>query len=98
MNLGIQDAFNLGWKLAAEVNGWAPEGLRDSYYTDRHPVAEDVLRGLGNRADHGLGCRRTKASDCRARLFVAVLWLQCKGRLTRRLRAFREAPFSRSFA
>jgi 2-polyprenyl-6-methoxyphenol hydroxylase-like FAD-dependent oxidoreductase len=30
LNLGIQDAFNLGWKLAAEVNGWAPEGLLDN--------------------------------------------------------------------
>ncbi len=43
LNLGIQDAFNLGWKLAAEVNGWAPEGLLDSYHTERHPVASDVL-------------------------------------------------------
>jgi 2-polyprenyl-6-methoxyphenol hydroxylase-like FAD-dependent oxidoreductase len=43
LNLGIQDAFNLGWKLAAAVNGWAPDGLLDSYYTERHPVAEDVL-------------------------------------------------------
>jgi 2-polyprenyl-6-methoxyphenol hydroxylase-like FAD-dependent oxidoreductase len=43
LNLGIQDAFNLGWKLAAEVNGWAPEGLLDSYHTERRPVAEDVL-------------------------------------------------------
>jgi 2-polyprenyl-6-methoxyphenol hydroxylase-like FAD-dependent oxidoreductase len=43
LNLGIQDAFNLGWKLAAEVNGWAPEGLLDSYHTERHPVADDVL-------------------------------------------------------
>ena len=34
LNLGIQDAFNLGWKLAAAVNGWAPEGLLDSYHTD----------------------------------------------------------------
>ena len=41
LNLGIQDAFNLGWKLAAEVNGWAPEGLLDSYETERLPVAED---------------------------------------------------------
>jgi rifampicin monooxygenase len=45
LNLGIQDAFNLGWKLAAEVGGWAPEGLLDSYHTERHPVAEDVLNG-----------------------------------------------------
>ncbi|HEY8113484.1 MAG TPA: rifampin monooxygenase [Actinomycetes bacterium] len=43
LNLGIQDAFNLGWKLAAEVNAWAPEGLLDSYHTERHPVAADVL-------------------------------------------------------
>jgi rifampicin monooxygenase len=43
LNLGIQDAFNLGWKLAAEANGWAPEGLLDSYHTERHPVAADVL-------------------------------------------------------
>jgi 2-polyprenyl-6-methoxyphenol hydroxylase-like FAD-dependent oxidoreductase len=43
LNLGIQDAFNLGWKLGAEVDGWAPEGLLDSYHTERHPVAADVL-------------------------------------------------------
>jgi 2-polyprenyl-6-methoxyphenol hydroxylase-like FAD-dependent oxidoreductase len=43
LNLGIQDAFNLGWKLAAEVNGWAPAGLLDSYHSERHPVAADVL-------------------------------------------------------
>ncbi|MYT20730.1 NAD(P)-binding protein [Streptomyces sp. SID7760] len=43
LNLGIQDAFNLGWKLAAEIAGWAPEGLLDSYHSERHPVAADVL-------------------------------------------------------
>ncbi|MEU6644253.1 rifampin monooxygenase [Saccharomonospora sp. NPDC046836] len=43
LNLGIQDAFNLGWKLAAAVDGWAPEGLLDSYHTERHPVAAAVL-------------------------------------------------------
>jgi rifampicin monooxygenase len=43
LNLGLQDAFNLGWKLAAEINGWAPEGLLDTYHTERHPVAADVL-------------------------------------------------------
>jgi 2-polyprenyl-6-methoxyphenol hydroxylase-like FAD-dependent oxidoreductase len=43
LNLGIQDAFNLGWKLAAEVNGWAPEDLLDTYHTERHPVAAGVL-------------------------------------------------------
>jgi 2-polyprenyl-6-methoxyphenol hydroxylase-like FAD-dependent oxidoreductase len=44
LNLGVPDAFNLGWKLAAEVNGWAPEGLLDSYHTERHPVGARVLR------------------------------------------------------
>ncbi|MGY4102920.1 rifampin monooxygenase [Nocardia sp. R16R-3T] len=43
LNLGIQDAFNLGWKLAAAVDGWAPVGLLDSYETERHPVGADVL-------------------------------------------------------
>lgn len=43
LNLGIQDAFNLGWKLAAEVTGWAPTGLLETYGTERRPVAEDVL-------------------------------------------------------
>ncbi|MGY1498934.1 rifampin monooxygenase [Streptomyces sp. QTS52] len=43
LNLGIQDAFNLGWKLAAEIAGQAPEGLLDSYHTERHQVAADVL-------------------------------------------------------
>jgi 2-polyprenyl-6-methoxyphenol hydroxylase-like FAD-dependent oxidoreductase len=43
LNLGVQDAVNLGWKLAAEVAGWAPAGLLDSYHTERHPVAADVL-------------------------------------------------------
>ncbi|WP_374770982.1 rifampin monooxygenase [Streptomyces sp. NBC_01463] len=43
LNLGVQDAFNLGWKLAATVNGWAPDGLLDSYHTERHPVGAAVL-------------------------------------------------------
>ncbi|MFF3676211.1 rifampin monooxygenase [Streptomyces sp. NPDC002120] len=43
LGLGVQDAFNLGWKLAAEVNGWAPEGLLDSYHAERHPVGAAVL-------------------------------------------------------
>lgn len=43
LNLGVQDAFNLGWKLAAEVHGWAPEGLLDSYHSERHPVGAAVL-------------------------------------------------------
>ncbi|MEV7420966.1 FAD-dependent monooxygenase [Streptomyces sp. NPDC089919] len=43
MNLGVQDAFNLGWKLAAAVAGWAPADLLDTYEAERHPVAARVL-------------------------------------------------------
>ncbi|SDS92074.1 FAD-dependent monooxygenase [Actinoplanes derwentensis] len=43
LNLGLQDAVNLGWKLAATVRGWAPQGLLDTYETERRPVAERVV-------------------------------------------------------
>ncbi|MCQ4212553.1 FAD-dependent monooxygenase [Streptomyces longispororuber] len=43
LNMGVQDAVNLGWKLASVVRGRAPEGLLDSYHAERHPVAERVL-------------------------------------------------------
>ncbi|MFE3059039.1 FAD-dependent monooxygenase [Nocardia sp. NPDC059239] len=43
LNLGLQDTVNLGWKLAAEIRGWAPEGLLDTYESERHPVAERVV-------------------------------------------------------
>jgi 2-polyprenyl-6-methoxyphenol hydroxylase-like FAD-dependent oxidoreductase len=42
LNTGIQDALNLGWKLAATVRGWAPDGLLDSYQSERQPVAKRV--------------------------------------------------------
>jgi 2-polyprenyl-6-methoxyphenol hydroxylase-like FAD-dependent oxidoreductase len=43
LNLGIGDAVNLGWKLAATVAGWAPEGLLDTYTSERHPIGAWVL-------------------------------------------------------
>ena len=43
LNLGIGDAVNLGWKLAAAVQGWAPEGLLDTYTSERHPIGAWVL-------------------------------------------------------
>ncbi|MDQ0402124.1 monooxygenase [Streptomyces sp. NPDC000349] len=42
LNTGLQDAMNLGWKLAAVVNGWAPPGLLDSYDAERRPVGQSV--------------------------------------------------------
>jgi 2-polyprenyl-6-methoxyphenol hydroxylase-like FAD-dependent oxidoreductase len=43
LNVGLGDAFNLGWKLASHVNGQAPLTVLDTYHTERHPVAERAL-------------------------------------------------------
>ncbi|NIH86916.1 FAD-dependent monooxygenase [Amycolatopsis granulosa] len=43
LNLGVQDAVNLGWKLAAAVHGWASDDLLDTYQDERHPAAARVL-------------------------------------------------------
>ncbi|WP_225653516.1 FAD-dependent monooxygenase [Streptomyces pseudogriseolus] len=47
MNTGLQDAANLGWKLAAVVKGRAPDSLLDTYQAERHPVGKAVLRSSG---------------------------------------------------
>src|SRR6184192_1354466 len=44
LNTGVQDAVNLGWKLAQVVNGTSPDSLLDTYHAERHPVAARVLR------------------------------------------------------
>lgn len=44
LSVGVQDAVNLGWKLAATIKDWAPSGLLDSYHDERHPVGARVLR------------------------------------------------------
>src|SRR5207248_5511847 len=58
LNTGVQDAVNLGWKLAQVVKETSPEGLLDTYHAERHPVAARVLRNtmaqtaLLRRDDH----------------------------------------------
>jgi 3-(3-hydroxy-phenyl)propionate hydroxylase len=44
MNTGLQDAVNLGWKLAEVVHGTSPDSLLDTYHAERHPVGARVLR------------------------------------------------------
>ncbi|MFT4069597.1 FAD-dependent monooxygenase [Paraburkholderia sp.] len=58
MNTGIQEALNLGWKLARVIRGAAPDRLLDTYHLERHPIERDVLRQTGfitqmAEADHG---------------------------------------------
>lgn len=69
LNLGVQDAVNLGWKLAQVVNRVSPDSLLDSYHAERHPVAARVLRNtmaqiaLLRRGDDGLKAARHVISD-----------------------------------
>ena len=63
LNTGVQDAVNLGWKLALVVNGSAPDSLLDSYHCERHPVAARVLRNTLAQMQllHRAGDDRAKA-------------------------------------
>ncbi|MEU6826044.1 FAD-dependent monooxygenase [Streptomyces atriruber] len=55
LNLGLQDAFNLGWKLAAVLGGHAPQGLLDTYHDERHAVGRAVLANIRAQAQLLLG-------------------------------------------
>jgi hypothetical protein len=43
MQTGLQDAGNLGWKLAAHIHGWAPRDLLDTYHAERYPVGQRLM-------------------------------------------------------
>lgn len=65
LNIGVQDAVNLGWKLAQVVKGISAERLLDTYHTERHPIGARVLRltmaqtALGRGDDHTEALRET---------------------------------------
>jgi 3-(3-hydroxy-phenyl)propionate hydroxylase len=61
LNLGVQDAVNLGWKLAQVVNGTSPESLLDSYQAERHPIGARMLRTTMAITALNRGDERTKA-------------------------------------
>jgi hypothetical protein len=44
LSVGVQDAVNLGWKLAAAIGGWAPDGLLDTYQAERRPIGQQLAR------------------------------------------------------
>lgn len=66
LNLGLGDAMNLGWKLAAEIGGTAPEGLLDTYFIERYPVGAQVLDW--SRAQAGI-----MDTDPKARALNAII-------------------------
>jgi hypothetical protein len=68
LNLGVQDAVNLGWKLAQVVRGTSPESLLDTYEAERHPVAAAVLQNtmaqaLLTRSDARIDALRELMTD-----------------------------------
>lgn len=69
LNLGVQDAVNLGWKLAQVVKGISPDSLLDTYHAERHPVAARVLKNtmaqiaLLRRGDEGRKAARDTIAE-----------------------------------
>jgi 2-polyprenyl-6-methoxyphenol hydroxylase-like FAD-dependent oxidoreductase len=68
LNIGVQDAVNLGWKLAQVVHEISPESLLDTYQSERHPVAARVLQNTMaqtalTRADARIGALRESLSE-----------------------------------
>lgn len=87
MNTGLQDAYNLAWKLALVASGRADRALLDSYSLEREPVAERLLRTT-DRAFALIVSERPVATIFRTRLFPAALALAMRLEASRRL-AFR---------
>jgi 3-(3-hydroxy-phenyl)propionate hydroxylase len=72
LQLGVQDAINLGWKLARVVDGTSPDALLDTYHGERHPVGARVLRNTMAHVALRRADERTKAlSDTIAELLEA---------------------------
>ena len=68
LNVGVQDAVNLGWKLAQVVHGTSPQSLLDTYHAERHPVGARVLRNTMalsalDRGDNRIGAVREVMSE-----------------------------------
>src|SRR5205807_8588755 len=61
LNIGVQDAVNLGWKLAQVVNGTSPDGLLDTYQAERHPIGARVLKTTMAQTALSRGDDRTTA-------------------------------------
>jgi 2-polyprenyl-6-methoxyphenol hydroxylase-like FAD-dependent oxidoreductase len=96
MNTGIQDAYNLAWKLALVYRGHAPERLLDSYELERRPVGEDTVKFTMTRTD-ALECFRDMSEARRRKLYYN---LNVPPRVARHLQAHQEQldlDYSKSF-
>ncbi|RKS97183.1 3-(3-hydroxy-phenyl)propionate hydroxylase [Streptomyces sp. 3211.6] len=82
LNMGVQDAVNLGWKLASVVRGQAPESLLDSYHDERHPVGERVLHNT--RAQAALA-RPGAATDALREVFGSLMVFDDVNRVLRHM-------------
>ncbi|KIF01774.1 hypothetical protein PL81_33730, partial [Streptomyces sp. RSD-27] len=82
LNMGVQDAVNLGWKLASVVRGRAPESLLDSYHDERHPVGERVLHNT--RAQAALA-RPGAATDALREVFGSLMVFDDVNRVLRHM-------------
>ncbi len=97
MNTGIQDAYNLAWKLALVYGGRAPERLLDSYELERRPVGEDTVKFTMMRTD-SLECFRDLSEARRRKLYYN---LNVPPRVARQLQVHQEQldlDYSKSFA
>lgn len=54
MNTGLQDSYNLAWKIALVLNGTAPQSLLDSYSEERIPIADEVIKLSAKTLDNGI--------------------------------------------
>jgi 2-polyprenyl-6-methoxyphenol hydroxylase-like FAD-dependent oxidoreductase len=70
LNMGLQDAANLAWKLGGAIHGWAPDGLLDTYESERRPVADRVA--MQTQAQSALLAPGTKVTALRT-LFEELL-------------------------
>lgn len=73
MNTGLQDAYNLGWKLALAVQGVAAPGLLDSYDAERRPVGEEVVGRTVRAAREGIGAGETSVEKIMLREAMLLL-------------------------
>jgi 2-polyprenyl-6-methoxyphenol hydroxylase-like FAD-dependent oxidoreductase len=71
LNAGMIDSVNLGWKLAAEIDGWAPAGLLDTYHDERHLAGERTL--LHTRAQWALRRGYDPAAEALRELFLELV-------------------------